>query len=155
MFMDSESDVHGQRKCNVACQDCLLWNPNNHSVWKNKLDKIHMKSSKTCQRDHEWNHRVKAFKCQFMQLGLLLTNIIWIIKNVVNAQRMCTSNIEVCEWVDRALNSESKALVFDSHYWYKCLINFLFHAATVYPTVMGTWWQKKYVWVAEAACIRA
>ena len=37
-------------------------------------------------------------------------------------------------------------------YVYKCLINFLYHTASVHPAVMGTWWNKNYSTVVVIGC---
>ena len=42
-------------------------------------------------------------------------------------------------------------LGFESHCWSCVLANFSFHAVTSY--VMGSWWNKKHVWLTHDTCI--
>ena len=61
--------------------------------------------------------------------------------NILSVERKC----EHVRLMNRALESRSKGMRFDSH----CLsflevsrVNFPCHTASAYPAVMGTWWTK-------------
>ena len=66
--------------------------------------------------------------------------------------------MEACSHVERVLDSRSNlvwGLIPSTDHVKKCWANFSFHGVSVsaYSAMMGAWWMKNCVWVAQAACI--